>query len=214
MTLALTTNPKISHSGCEIGDGMLRLCFTGKEIGFNLSTVCSELPTAVNDAGVSANPEGAASLDFDAKNGIKKDYEPKIEPVRAKIQSILGLPMLELHPNFEQNFAAIAAYVASGKKSTIFPREWQKRLGVETLRYFDLLADTLEGQGFAKDEMLQEGYQESLDKNEIGLRVVNKLEKGHYNECVFENGVLYMQTTPEWWTTNVRDCGSKIVDML
>ena len=85
---------------------------------------------------------------------------------------------------------------------------------MSTLEYFKYLVDQLESQGFAKDEMLQEGYQEVVDKNEIGLRVVDKLQKGTYNECVFENGVLYMQTTPEYWTSNMRDAGAKIVDML
>ena len=122
--------------------------------------------------------------------------------------------MLELHPNFERNFAAVSAYDASGKKSTIFPREWQKRFGRSTLEYFKYLVEQLERQGFAKDDMLQEGYQEVVDKNEIGLKVVDKLQKGTYNECVFENGVMYMQTTPEYWTSNMRDAGAKIVDML
>lgn len=214
MTLEQTTNPKISYSGCEISGGMLRLVFSGKYLGSNLSTVCLELATAVNNAGVSSSPGGGAALDFDAKTSIKKDYEPKIGNVKAKIQSILGLPMLELHPNFERNFAAIAAYTATGKQATTYPREWQKRFGASTLKYFEELAPSLEGQGFAKDDMLQEGYQEAADKNEIGLRIVDKLQKGTYNECVFENGVLYMQTTPEYWTTNIRDAGARIMDLL
>lgn len=214
MTLEQSTNPKISYSGCEISGGMFRLLFSGNYIGSNLSSICNELATAVNNAGVAANPEGGAALDFDAKSGIKKNYEPKIGSVKAKLQSILGLPMLEIHPNFERNFAAITAYTTSGKKSTTFPREWQKAFGTETLRYFELLVPTLEEQGFEKDDMLQEGFQETVDKNEIGLRIVDKLQKGYYNECVFENGVMYIQTTPEYWTTNIRAAGSKIVDLL
>ena len=185
MTLDQTKNPKISVCGCEIGDGMLRLCFTGNQIGFNMIQVCSELSTAVNNAGVASAPGGGAALDFDAKNGIKKDYDPKIDNVRAKIQSILNLPMLELHPNFEANFAAISAFEASGKQSTMWKRDWRKKIGIDTLSYFEKLAESLESQGFAKDDMLQEGYQETVDKNEIGLKVVDKLQKGSYNECVF-----------------------------
>ena len=214
MTLEQTTNPKISYSGCEISGGTLRLVFAGKYLGSNLSSVCAELPTAINNAGVSSNPDGGAALDFNAKSGIKKDYEPAIGNVKAKIQSILGLPMLELHPNFERNFAAIAAYTATGKQPTTWNREWQKQFGISTFRYFEGLVSSLERQGFAKDDMLQEGYQETLDKNEIGLRIVDKLQKGTYNECVFENGVLYIQTTPEYWTTNIRAAGDRIVDML
>lgn len=214
MTLEQTTNPKISYSGCEISGGMLRLVFSGENLGSNLSTVCAELATAVNNAGVSSNPGGAAALDFHAKTSIKKDYEPEIANVKAKIQSILGLPMLELHPNFERNFAAIAAYTASGKQDNMFPPEWQKAIGAITLRYFQGLISSLEGQGFAKDDMLQEGYQETADKNEIGFRIVDKLQKGTCNECVFENGVMYIQTTPQHWRTNVRDAGNRILDLL
>lgn len=214
MTLGQTTNPKISYSGCEISGGVLRLVFAGKYLGSNLSTVCLELATAVNNAGLSSSPGGGAALDFDAKTSIKKDYEPAIGNVKAKIQSILGLPMLKLQPNFERNFAAIAAYPATGKQATTYPREWQKRFGGSTLKYFEELAPSLEGQGFAKDDMLQEGYQDAADKNEIGLRVVDKLQKCTYNECVFENGVLYIQTTPEYWTSNIRDAGARIMDLL
>lgn len=214
MTLEQTKSSKNIYSGCEISGGMFRLVFTGEYLGSNLSSICNELAAAVNEAGKSSTPDGGAALDFDAKRGIKKDYEPAIGNIRKKLQSVLGLPMLELHPNFERNFAAVAAYEASGKKSTIFPREWKKRLGMSTLEYFKYLLEQLETQGFGKDEMLQEGYQEVVDKNEIGLRVVDKLQKGTYNETVFENGVLYLQTVPEYWTSNMRDAGAKIVDML
>ena len=50
------------------------------------------------------------------------------------------------------------AYTASVEHSTSFPREWQKRLGRSTLKYFEGLIEALEKQGFAKDDMLQEGY--------------------------------------------------------
>ena len=114
MTLEQTTNPEISSSGCEISGAMLRLLFSAKHLSYDIGLVYSELSKAVNDAGVSSNTSGGAALDFDAKNGIRSDREPAIGDVKAKIQSILGLPMLELQPNFERNFAAIAAYTASG----------------------------------------------------------------------------------------------------
>ena len=62
--------------------------------------------------------------------------------------------------------------------------------------------------------MLQEKLLEAADRNEIGLRVVDRLQKGYHNECFFENGVMYIQTIPEYWTTYMRDAGSKIVDLL
>ena len=136
MTLEQATKPEISSSGCEISRGMLRLLFSANHLSYDIGLVCSELSKAVNDAGVSSNPSGGATLDFDAKSGIRSEYEPAIGDIKAKIQSILGLPMLELQPNFERNFAAIAAYTASCQQSTTFQREWQKRLGQSTLKYF------------------------------------------------------------------------------
>ena len=62
--------------------------------------------------------------------------------------------------------------------------------------------------------MLQEGYQEVVDKNEIGLMIVDNLQKGTYNECIFKNRVMYIQTTPEYWTSNTRYAGAEIVNLL
>lgn len=175
----------------------------------------SELSTTINEAGVTSSAGGAgAALDFNAKNGIRNDYEPHIAAIEARIASALATPVMTLHPNFETNFAKITAYVATGQQGTAYPREWQKRLGASTLKYFEEFANQLETLGFPKDDMLQEGFKDVVEKNEVGLRVVEKLEKGYYNECVFEGGVCYMQTTPKFWTTNIRDTGAKIVDLL
>jgi hypothetical protein len=72
----------------------------------------------------------------------------------------------------------------------------------------------LERNGFKDDVMLQEGFQEGVSKNEIAVRVVSKLVKGTYNEAVIEDGVLYLQMTPDNWWVNVGDIGSKILDIL
>lgn len=68
--------------------------------------------------------------------------------------------------------------------------------------------------GFKNDEMLQEGFQEGVPKNEISLVVVDKLAKGGYNEVVLKDGVCYIQTTPDKWWVNVGDTGIQILDLL
>ena len=216
ITIEPTTNPKISTAGCEISGGVLRLLFAKSRLGYNTTSICSELSTAVNAAGVCSSPSGGAALDFDAKSGIKKDYEPKIEEVRARIATIMAMPTLTLIPNFEHNFAAISAWRASdeGQNDRMFNREWQKRFGKVTIDYFEGFASKTDYLGFTKDEMLQEGFKDAVEKNEIGIRVVNKLAKGTYNECVIENGVLFIQTTPKYWWTNHRDAADKLLDML
>ena len=80
--------------------------------------------------------------------------------------------------------------------------------------YFNAVYKAVDELGFGKDEMLQEGLQEAMEKNEIQLRVVEKLVKGYYNEIIFENGVLIVQTTPPMWTSNINDCAMKLVDLL
>lgn len=173
-----------------------------------------DMGKTINEAGIAASGSGGAALDFDAKQSIKRDYEPAIGKVQARIAAAIDAPVVTLVPNFEANFAKISAHAASDKKSTMFPREWQRQMGKETVRYFDLFAEKLEDLGFTKDDMLQEGFKDAVEKNEIALRVVDKLVKGTYNECVFEGGVCYMQTTPEYWTTNMRDTASDILNLL
>lgn len=174
----------------------------------------SQLSDIVNAAGTSTSSGGGAALDFNAKQDIAKSYEPGIEAVKARIVKALALPMLSIEPNFSANFATIDAYVQSGQASTMYPREWKKALGRNTLDYFNKWAEKVEELGFGKDEMLQEGYKDVADKNEVVLRVVGTLKKGTYNETVIENGVTCLQTTPEYWTTNMRDVGGNLMDLL
>ncbi len=62
--------------------------------------------------------------------------------------------------------------------------------------------------------MLQEGFKEAVETSEISLRIVDKLVKGSYHECVIESGVCYMQTTPKYWTTNIREIVADIMNLL
>ena len=67
---------------------------------------------------------------------------------------------------------------------------------------------------FGDDELLREGFNEAVEKNQIALRVVDKLVKGHYNEPIVENGVLYIQTKAEFWATNVIDPAYELINVL
>lgn len=212
VTLEPVTTQPINYCGCEISGGCLRLLFKKGMLGTNISDACSELAKAINTAGAAA--PGASVLDFNAKQSIKSDYEPKIGEVQAKIQQTLALPVLTLHPNFEENYALLDAFAKSGQADSMWPKEWQKAFGSHTLMYFNAVLKSVENAGFGKDDMLQEGFQEAVEKNEISLKVVQKLEKSNYNEPVIKNSVLYIQTTPAMWTTNIRDCADKLIDLL
>ena len=157
-------------------------------------------------------------LDFNAKRSIRDDYDAKIDTVSERIKKILALPVLTLVPNFSTNFATITASELaakeSGNQSGLWDREWQKHIGALTLQYFSEFADHLEYAGFGKDEMLQEGFKEVVERNEIALRVVERLERGTYNECGIEEGVVVLRTTPGYWGTNVGQAGEGLMDLL
>ena len=157
-------------------------------------------------------------LDFNAKRSMREDYDAKIEAVSERIKKILALQVLTLVPNFETNFAAITASEIKARKdggqSGLWDREWQKHIGALTLQYFSEFAEHLEYVGFGKDDMLQEGFEEVIEKNEIALRVVETLERGTYNECAVDEGVVVLKTTPGYWGTNVRQAGEGLMDLL
>jgi hypothetical protein len=69
---------------------------------------------------------------------------------------------------------------------------------------------------FGEDEMLQEGLLEALEKKEIAIRVVDKLtdDKSTYNGCTIDDGVLYIETLPNYWETNTGDACYKLLDIL
>lgn len=211
ITMDVTSKPGINYTGCEIASGVLRILFVKDMLGTNVTDSLEYLSEAVNDAGISIDD---ASLDFNARSGIKNDYEPKIGAVQAKFQKILATPTFDIEPNFEYNYAAIKAFAKTSKQSNSYPREWQKSLGRFTLDYFHEFAEVMENKGFGDDDMLQEGFKESVEKNQITLRIVDKLSKGNYNEPVIENGVLYIQTTADNWATNVGDPAYKLIDIL
>ena len=211
IAMDVTSKPGINYTGCEIAGGVLRILFVKDMLGTNVADSLVYLSEAVNDAGTSSDD---TSLDFNARMGIKNDYESEIGAVQAKFQKILATPTLDIEPNFEQNYAAIKVFIKTSKRSDSLPREWQKSLGRFTLDYFQNFAEVMENKGFGDDDMLQEGFKEAVEKNQIALRIVDKLSKGNYNEPFIENGVLYIQTTAENWATNVGDPAYQLIDIL
>jgi hypothetical protein len=60
--------------------------------------------------------------------------------------------------------------------------------------YFDGLADWLENNRSGKDDMLQEGFNSAVEYGQISFRLVDQSTmKCSYNDCVIEDGVLYLQ---------------------
>ena len=211
VTIAPTNDPNIEYTGCDISDGQLRLLFSRGNLGVNIDRPAEDVASAINDAEVAMDSGDTATVGFHARSSIKADYEANIAQLQEEIQKTLALPVLELVPNFETNFAKLAAY---RPENYDFPRDWQQQYGRHCLRYFEGFASNVKELGFATDDLLQEGFGEAVERNEISLRVVDRLVKGEYNECFIENGILYIQTTPRDWMANVADIGRDLIDLL
>jgi hypothetical protein len=147
-------------------------------------------------------------MSFNARSSIAADYQPKISETEEKFRTMLALPDLKLNGNFEQIFAAIKANPKDARE------DWEKSIGSAALSYFEGLQYKMDYQGFGKDDMLQEGFAEAVEKKEIALRVVPKLVKGGYNEMYIEDGVCYIQTIPSRWYTNTGDAGEGLMELL
>jgi hypothetical protein len=97
-------------------------------------------------------------------------------------------------------------------------KTWQARIGQTVLSYFKGLKYQLERQGsshfdlpsrskltrralgFKDDDMLQEGLQEIVESKTFKVRVLPKTNST--TETVIEDGVVYLQTSPERWGYN------------
>ena len=213
ISIAPTSDPSIAYTACTItAAGALALLFSSGNLGVNAAYSTDNLADALDAADVVANGGDVTVLGFHARHGIRTDYEPRIEGVKARVASALGLRVLALTPNWEANYAMLAGYVP---RNYHFPREFQKSFALFTYEYFEGFADVLEELGFGTDEMLREWFRDGVEKNEVAVRVVDRLKAGEgYNGCVVENGVLYLQTTPENWAVNIRDPARELVNIL
>ncbi|KAG6842917.1 hypothetical protein H0H93_002862 [Arthromyces matolae] len=114
------------------------------------------------------------------------------------------MPDVVLDPNFEANYAALSV------KSD---QTWHKNFGTVHLAYFkNGLRAQLTSQGFKGDEMLQEGLAELLPSKTFKIRVVPKTKSTI--ETVLEDGVVYIQMTPDHWWYNASDAGKGLVQLL
>ncbi|TVY37053.1 Serine/threonine-protein phosphatase 6 regulatory ankyrin repeat subunit B [Lachnellula subtilissima] len=152
-TNMIAEDEKTVYSGCAIVEGSMRILFGKTQYGTNISqaTEPGVLGKAINAAGIAAGTL-ASALDFDARTSTKNEYDPGASGVPNRLKTIFGLPSLTLVPNFEANYAILQAVPAAAVRD--LPRDWQKRMGAHALQYFEGLAKTSEGLGFATDNMM------------------------------------------------------------
>ncbi|KAI1751041.1 hypothetical protein F4782DRAFT_201606 [Xylaria castorea] len=210
LTLDVDEQKRFSYCGADVSEGQLRLLFAPDGLGVNVSSCLDRdvLLKALNDA---PSQDGAV-MSYLARTSIRENYDPKIEAIRQRIGELVAKPDIKLSPNFEENFAKLLE--ESKQKKTDLNKDWQQYLGGTTRLYFEGLVSQLEWQKFEDDDLLQEGFNDVISKGEVVFRVVDKLVKGSYNESVIEDGILYLQTTPKTWASNVDDAANKLIDQL
>jgi hypothetical protein len=174
------------YGGLQIKDGVLRLVFELDNFAVNVSNVSREFADALKSADAAGS---GSAFNIVARNSVRDDYESKIEDVQEAIGKLLAIPDIKLNGNFENNAAVLAKVGDKGRS------DWDSSFGGATFAYFESLKSQLEYKGFKDDDMLQEGFQEGVPKNEIQLRVVEKLSKGRYHETFIEDGVLVIQVS-------------------
>lgn len=160
-------------------------------------------------------------MDFEGRSDIARHWDAVAPALQAEFQTLLKAPVFTLSPNFEQNAAKLLAWEQAhptgnsrSDSSNELRSDWRGHMGEYAMWYFEGAKSRLEDNNFGGDELLQEGFRDVVDKNEIALRVVDELTKGPCCELVFENGLAVMQTTPGQWTVNPRYAFDDIVNML
>ncbi|KAJ3485503.1 hypothetical protein NLI96_g4921 [Meripilus lineatus] len=202
-----------SGGSCEVIDGKLVLFFHTSNLGYWVSDCSRDIENAVNLAS-----KQVSAISFSARRSIQTSWDPKVTQLSEKFQkmlqtsvtsdsvatgtSLLQTPEFKLDPNFAAN------YVEVNKLGSRGPSDWEKTFGKESLNYFEHLYEVMEQDGYGKDDMMQEAFTEAVEMNKITLRVTEALVHKSYNELHIEEGVLYIQTTPDNWGLWVRDIGS------
>ena len=216
--LAHTDRSDVGYSGTEIVDGIFRIVFTSGNLGVNIYDSSEDILGAVNKAGqaaADAAPGGASSaLDFQAKSNIASEWDAKVSSLQEDFKKILDAPVITLSPNFEENAAKLTAFQKANPKDHDLRDDWKARIGEHTYEYFDEGRKHLRAKDFDTDDMMQDGFKDTVEKMEISLTVVEWSESETYNDLKVENGVLVIKVTNKYWAVNVGDPFTKIVDVL
>jgi hypothetical protein len=204
ITLYPDVERKNSYCGVDITDGVLRILFTEGNLGTNTHHALQYIEKALN-AAASAD---AGALNYTARNSIKQDWEPQLQQLQKDIAEQLHNNDIKLSPNFE----AVAEKLKTGKDVR---DDWSENLGSFTKKYFESLLYFLKYNKFGEDDLLYDGFNEQVSNNEVIFRIVDKVTgPSSYSQCLVEEGVLVLQTTPAYFGTNVDYVAEKIVDIL
>jgi hypothetical protein len=136
---------------------------------------------------------GELPMSLITRTFIRQKWDPEYAAIQTKFAEMLQKPDFKLNPNFEDSYKKLAA-AANAKRSQV-REDWESNLGGFTLQYFDGALYQMNSEKFGEDDMLQEGFNEAVDKAEMAFRIVDKLKYDSYCECEIEDGVLYLQVS-------------------
>lgn len=214
LTMDVDEAGKNTYNGCEVQEGgRLAILFNPKNFGVNVNQSMEEdkVLAALNSAPPPPGAEDGPKLSLIARTSVRTEYDEKIEPIRAKIAKLLARDDIKLEPNFETIFATLSAPENASK---VDKDNYERQLGFFIREYFDGVAYHMDSQKFGSDEMLQEGFNEAVEKGVIAFRIVDKLSYASYCEVVVEDGTLFVQTTLDRYGVNTNHAAEKIVDQL
>ncbi|OAA56119.1 hypothetical protein ISF_07717 [Cordyceps fumosorosea ARSEF 2679] len=196
----LDVDKKVSYCGAGItADGQLAMLWQDGNLASNIDHVFSERSLT---AALNAVP--SEGISFETRLDIKQSYDDKIADVRTRINTALKREYT-LEPGFEAAYAKLSGTQA----------EFKENLGQFVFLYFEALAGGLVSQKFDSDDMMQEALNEAVESGKIAFRVVDKAQmKETYSEAVIEDGVLYLQTSPDYYGSNIDHVWHKLVDQL
>lgn len=191
ITMDLDEYKKFSYCGCQVSPtGCLVILFGEGYLGTNIDYACSveNLENALNEAPGTASVS-SRPMSFIARAAIRNDWDAEAGAIKEALRGILKRD-IAVEPRLEQAFEKLNAAEDA-------PDMWQRNLAVYVKLYFEGLLSYLECHKFGKDDLLYEGFNETIDKAIVAFRIVDKgqLEHSTYNECVVEDGTLILQVS-------------------
>lgn len=204
---------KYTYCGPIVRDGGLVIVFKPGKLWVNADDGLGQdaLIKVLSEAGAAGGSGGGPTMGTKTKLSISRSYTPKIGEVQADIGKLVEMPDITLNADFDTVYAALATEHA--KKP--LPRDnWEDQLGSIALEYFRGLLTCMRWKEVGSDELLREAFAEAVTKKEARLRVVETTKSKNTGQCAVEDGILYLDFTPQNLYSNCNNVAANIVDAL
>ena len=218
ITLEPTFDDKVRYIDTDFLEGRWRLLFRDINFGINTQSTGENLDAVLNAASKTGGASGRPEMSLIAKKGIRDGYDSQVAPVLARAHKLLNNPGLAFDPNWEANYAALAAFDATldreeHEDNSKLRNDWEDTLGPGTLAYFQGFVSQLEWKKFNKDDMMQEAFSEAVSSNSVAFIVTKDITRLR-NDCTIEDGILKIRTNELNWWANPSDACDKLDELM